>query len=251
MKRFSLALCAAAIVASYAIVWMPPPEAAVLLREDGPIEQATMAFFLLASVTLLLGWKLRGADLAPRDPREGRRVALLILALLMFVCAGEEISWGQRIFGWDTPEKWSAMNAQVETNLHNLVIIEGGVRHAETQTFFHLLTNANRLFALFWLTFFVVVPVLGRCSGRMRVLFRIVGVPIAPLWIGGFFLLNQAAFIVAVRYLNAIGPFTNEAFPLDELKEHNAALTYSVAGIAAWLRERAHALATELLHHGA
>lgn len=33
--------------------------------------------------------------------------------------AGEEISWGQWYFGWDTPEVWAEFNYQEETNLHN------------------------------------------------------------------------------------------------------------------------------------
>lgn len=33
---------------------------------------------------------------------------------------GEEISWGQRIFGWATPEQLEALNQQGETNIHNI-----------------------------------------------------------------------------------------------------------------------------------
>ncbi|MBL4803815.1 MAG: hypothetical protein JKY71_03030 [Alphaproteobacteria bacterium] len=32
---------------------------------------------------------------------------------------GEEISWGQHIFDWGTPEYWTDYNDQNETNLHN------------------------------------------------------------------------------------------------------------------------------------
>jgi hypothetical protein len=34
--------------------------------------------------------------------------------------AGEEVSWGQHLFHWTTPEYWSALNDQHETNLHNV-----------------------------------------------------------------------------------------------------------------------------------
>jgi len=34
--------------------------------------------------------------------------------------AGEEISWGQHFFGWDTPETIRSLNDQNETNLHNM-----------------------------------------------------------------------------------------------------------------------------------
>src|SRR5690606_24599741 len=40
-------------------------------------------------------------------------------ALGCLYIAGEEISWGQHIIGWGTPEYWAALNDQNETNLHN------------------------------------------------------------------------------------------------------------------------------------
>lgn len=47
-------------------------------------------------------------------------VISVLLCLVLFVMAGEELSWGQRIFGWSTPESYAKINAQSETNLHNL-----------------------------------------------------------------------------------------------------------------------------------
>lgn len=51
-----------------------------------------------------------------------RVIALLYLALGLgiFFLTGEEISWGQRIFGWQTSESMRAINKQGETNIHNL-----------------------------------------------------------------------------------------------------------------------------------
>jgi len=45
-------------------------------------------------------------------------VLLWTLALVYF--AGEEMSWGQWIFYWDTPEVFAELNDQNETNLHNI-----------------------------------------------------------------------------------------------------------------------------------
>lgn len=236
MKIFCIVVCAFAMAASYLIVRMPPPFALELLHEDGPIEQATVFFFLIACTAFVRAWKRHGGE------TEGRRVFYLMLAALMFVCAGEEMSWGQRIVGWQTPESWSRMNAQAETNLHNLAVIEGGVRDPKTQSLLRTLTNANRLFALFWLTFFVLVPVLDRTSRRAHALLARLGLPIAPLWMGGLFVFNHVAFFVANRHLDAIGPFTSDAFPLDELKEHHDALVFAIAGCGAWWRARASAL---------
>lgn len=44
---------------------------------------------------------------------------MLCAALGSFYIAGEEVSWGQHIFGWITPEFWSGVNDQNETNFHN------------------------------------------------------------------------------------------------------------------------------------
>lgn len=46
-------------------------------------------------------------------------LSLLVAVGSLFV-AGEEISWGQRVFGWNTPEGLAAMNVQRETTLHNI-----------------------------------------------------------------------------------------------------------------------------------
>lgn len=57
-----------------------------------------------------------------RKKMPGNKVALYFLGLGFFyiVCAGEEVSWGQRVFGWETPESFAEANEQGETNLHNL-----------------------------------------------------------------------------------------------------------------------------------
>ena len=45
-------------------------------------------------------------------------IAIWTAALVYF--AGEEASWGQWYFGWETPEKFLPFNDQGETNLHNV-----------------------------------------------------------------------------------------------------------------------------------
>ena len=42
------------------------------------------------------------------------------LALFFFVCAGEEMSWGQHLLGFKTPEQIAEINEQGEFNLHNM-----------------------------------------------------------------------------------------------------------------------------------
>ncbi len=45
---------------------------------------------------------------------------ILMWSLACIYFMGEEISWGQWYFQWDTPEGFSQLNSQNETNLHNM-----------------------------------------------------------------------------------------------------------------------------------
>ncbi|GAB4237414.1 MAG: hypothetical protein Kow0032_23220 [Methyloligellaceae bacterium] len=49
-------------------------------------------------------------------------LALAVIgALTCFYIAGEEHSWGQHFFHWQTPDYWAELNRQQETNLHNVM----------------------------------------------------------------------------------------------------------------------------------
>lgn len=83
--------------------------------EDGFAESLQVIFYFLAfAMSLFITW---------RHHRAGERLlALLYLGLTVaFVfMIGEEISWGQRLFGWGTPDPLVEVNKQDETNLHNI-----------------------------------------------------------------------------------------------------------------------------------
>ena len=80
--------------------------------ENGPIELGTALLFFIACVaSAVLAWKVRYRP---------RKVFLAILAVGFFFCTGEELSWGQHLFGWEAPESMAKVNVQAETNLHNL-----------------------------------------------------------------------------------------------------------------------------------
>ncbi len=82
------------------------------IREDGLAEWWTAALLALAS-----GWS---AGVAAGQPDARARRTWLVIAALMLFGALEEVSWGQRIFGWESPAWFLEHNAQRETNVHNL-----------------------------------------------------------------------------------------------------------------------------------
>ncbi len=47
------------------------------------------------------------------------RLMVMLFAAAGLYIGGEEMSWGQHFFHWTTPDYWSALNRQDETNLHN------------------------------------------------------------------------------------------------------------------------------------
>lgn len=93
-----------------------------MVREDGALECLTaLALFSAAVLCWKRCWTLKGSHTA-------RFVwCTAIYGAVLFFGMGEEISWGQRILGIETPEFLANVNAQKETNLHNLVIGETSV----------------------------------------------------------------------------------------------------------------------------
>ena len=77
------------------------------------MEYLTAAWLLLAGVLLFV------TALAER--RFFRRCAYVLGGMAMVFAAGEEISWGQRIFGFATPDWLMRLNDQEEFNVHNIV----------------------------------------------------------------------------------------------------------------------------------
>ena len=52
------------------------------------------------------------------EARLGIWLSLVVIGSIYF--AGEELSWGQHLFGWQTPELLETINDQEETNVHNI-----------------------------------------------------------------------------------------------------------------------------------
>lgn len=82
--------------------------------EMGIVENVTVLTLLWGAVGGVLA--LTSRTLLPAD---WLKWWILLVTLGCFGFAGEELSWGQHFVGWSTPEAWSHLNDQQETNLHN------------------------------------------------------------------------------------------------------------------------------------
>jgi len=88
---------------------------AIFIGEGGLIEVLTVLLLIPATIYALLCARrflqskiYLGAFL------------LFVYALGSFIFMGEELSWGQHIFNWTTPDYFLLHNESQETNLHNL-----------------------------------------------------------------------------------------------------------------------------------
>ena len=84
-----------------------------LHEEDSLFEALTAVFAIIAAMIFIISTK-NVNDLLTKS-------LLVLLALFSFFFGMEEISWGQRIFNWETSSSWAEINRQNETNLHNLL----------------------------------------------------------------------------------------------------------------------------------
>lgn len=86
----------------------------VMLSESGPHEFLQSVVTAIAFIYAL--WLLTKIDWGTQKLTG---IVVAIAAAGTLYITGEEISWGQHILNWDTPEYWAAFNDQNETNLHN------------------------------------------------------------------------------------------------------------------------------------
>jgi hypothetical protein len=90
-----------------------------IIQEDHILEYQQFVFYFLAGLICFpLARKFLGAGFRLHG------VLYSGLALLLLFVAFNEISWGQRIFGFETPEIIAERNVQDELTFHNLEFIQ-------------------------------------------------------------------------------------------------------------------------------
>ena len=202
-----------------------------LTKEDGFFENAGAFFFLSSSCIFFIIYACSRIGNNFYFFRTNKNIFFFFLALLFFMGFGEEISWGQRFFGIDTPEHIKKLNMQGEINLHNLKFFHRFADLAQTQEkpFWALMLDIGRLYAIFWFTFCIVIPLLTKTSSNMAKFFREINVPIVPLWIGIFFLINYILSNIIYSNVN-INKYTS----LMEIKECVSAFIFLIVSSYFW-----------------
>jgi hypothetical protein len=207
------------VCGSFCILALPDGTVDTLVREDDVVEWSGAIALFLGSILLLVSF-LAARRRRPAGMTAGGVWVLLMSSGVLFFLGGEEISWGQRLFGWGTPAALRSANAQDETNLHNLGVFQGTK------------LDGDRLFRLAWISFFVLLPIAAWAWPRIR---RAVSprVLIAPAWMAGLFFSVWIATVVAVDVFDSVynGIYATSS-AATEIQE---ALTETLIGIWALL----------------
>ncbi|WP_111709544.1 hypothetical protein [Lutibacter citreus] len=135
----------------------------VYTKEDGFVEYGTA--FLLCCSSILLFYRFFKLQ---KYKKLLWKVGIVGIAVIFMFGAGEEISWGQRIFHVESSEYFIENNAQGETNLHNMVV-DG--KKINKLIFSQLLTAVLIIYLL-------ITPFLYRKTGIIRTLANTFAVPI-------------------------------------------------------------------------
>ena len=141
---------------------LPP----IVVIEDGLVEYLTAFLFIPCAILAFL--------LARSEPVRRRRYVFYFMSFGFVFCLGEEISWGQRIFEYATPQPLTAINAQGEANLHN--------------SFGYA---ADHIFRVVVLVFCVLIPLLAHRNGFFHRLFDYTGIPLASVGLAVGFLFSM------------------------------------------------------------
>ncbi len=181
-KRDILAwsLVAVALWAGLVVLFFLEPDFYIwLATEDALGENLTAIFYGLAGVFLLI--------LPFRSSKRGwplfHSYALSSLLAIFFIfVAGEEISWGQRLFHIDTPDSLVEKNVQQELNFHNLEFFDRDSSILNQHTFLNL----------FILGFGVFIPLLNSSVAPARKFLSKISFPVVPLSFVIFFVVGLA-----------------------------------------------------------
>jgi len=204
---------------AYILLALIEPNVSIALgEEDGFIENLGAVFWIFAFLTIFYAY-IHSSRTSNRFFKYATKhnVWFFLLAIFFFACFGEEISWGQRILGWMTPDFWSDINKQKETNIHNLWLFSGDSY-----------LNLGRFVTIICITYGFIIPILVKSSKQCHSLGIWLGLPIPSLAIGSLFLLNFLSFRLVLYVFHVDN---DVAGSLKELHETNQAVVFFILAL--------------------
>jgi hypothetical protein len=161
-RRFTCFLFWSSLVAGIVLIalWFLIGRLPFLYGEDRLFETLTAVLFL--SSAFLLFVVVRPLHLRVAKGARTAVVLLMGIAAMLLLFGLEELSWGQRLFGWETPAILRHANDQGELNIHNLYNSLLPHFYQYGSAALGLVTVAGWFFVLahkdHWLAFLVPVP---------------------------------------------------------------------------------------------
>jgi hypothetical protein len=199
------------------VVFLGEETANYLRDEDNFIENLGAISFLIASILYLASYLQSGGSGNIASPIESKNNKFyLLFAIIFFIGFGEEISWGQRLIGWDTPQLFIEINKQNETNIHN------------SWVFHRKIFGLDKLFFIFWFSYCLILPLVTKYSLEARRYISRFDLPVPPLWIGFLLVTNFSIYLIP-QFFPSDWPQTHyidRAFL--EIMESNDALIFAV-----------------------
>lgn len=169
-----LAVVLAAICVSVPLlVYIDPVAYVYAITDDYWVEYGTFVSFIVGGT---LSWR---AALAQSGLR---RTGLVLFAIAALFVGLEEISWGQRIIGFGTPDALIPYNEQGEVNFHNIW------------------SPTRRAVGLALVAFTVVLPQLRRRSGQIDRWITRVGLPVPPVFLWPPFMFATILLVFPLDY---------------------------------------------------
>ncbi len=202
----------------YMILFLDAESVRSLTKEDGLIQYMGALFFLFCSIIFLICFRIK------------RSIFYLFFGMLFLFGFLEEVSWGQRIIGYETPNFFHKYNLQDEFNIHNLKWFHGKDVSGAKKGFWGKLLNMDRLFSIFWLSYCVALPVLYRIRYQFSGWINKYNIPIVPLSLGMLFLLNYLVSKGLELWIPSLG--TN----ITEIKETNFAFLFILFSVSEFIR---------------
>ncbi len=118
MKRliFSLPFSAMLLIISAKVIWGHDSDDYIMMNtEGGLIEYGTSIAYILA-----FAFSVPVANYFLKQELKIWGILYYLLAIGLLFVGLEEISWGQRLLGWESPEFFQVYNSQEEITIHNL-----------------------------------------------------------------------------------------------------------------------------------